>query len=118
MPGLEGHHLQTPFDRVTLVAPILEDASVTVTPVIKGVVAKVDSTSVAVVTSASPLKVVDVIVTPVVEGVVIEEVQQELLDLGDPVALEEVRAELLEVGSGDKGIEVSEERINLHVSQS
>ena len=73
---------------------------------------------------------------------VVEEVPQELLDLGDPGgafaqhdvvdralaqfgvsrglqgALEEVRAELFEFGSGDGGLEVFEEQINLDVSQS
>ena len=60
MPRLEGRHLQIPFERVALVAPVLEGANAKETPVIEGVVAKVDSTSVAVVVVASLLKVVDV----------------------------------------------------------
>ena len=43
-----------------MITPVLEGANFTVTPVLEGVVAKVDSTSIAVVTVASPLKVVDV----------------------------------------------------------
>ena len=43
-----------------LAATILEDINVKITPVLEGVVAKVDSTSVAVIIVASLLKVVDV----------------------------------------------------------
>ena len=40
--------------------PVLEASNVTITPVLKGVIARVDSTSITVVTVASPLKVVDI----------------------------------------------------------
>ena len=64
--------MQIPLEMVALVAPIHKDANAIGTPVIKGVIAKVDSTSVAVVTVAPAPEVVKVIVTPVIEGVVAE----------------------------------------------
>ena len=63
--------MQIPFERVALVAPVLEGANAIKTPVIEGVVARVDSTSVAIVIVAlASLMVVDIKVTPVLEGVV------------------------------------------------
>ena len=68
MLGLEGRHLQTPFGRVALVAPVLEGANAKVTPVIEGVVVEVATTSDAVVIVACLHKVVDVTVTPVLRN--------------------------------------------------
>ena len=62
MLGLEGRHLQTPFGGVTLVAPVIEGANATATPVVEGVIAKVEvkNTSDAVIIIAPAPKVVDV----------------------------------------------------------
>ena len=62
MPGLEGCHLQTPFDRVALVAPVLEGANAKVTPVIEGVIEVTSTCEVAVVIVAPTPGVVDVTV--------------------------------------------------------
>ena len=48
------------LDRVELVAPVLEDASVTETPVVEGGVAKVETSSNAIVIVAPAPELVDV----------------------------------------------------------
>ena len=61
MPGLEGRYLQTPLDKVAVVAPIVESANAKETPVVEGVVVKVASTcEVAIVIVATAPGVVDV----------------------------------------------------------
>ena len=52
--------MQIPLERVAHLAPALEGANVRETPVIKGVVAKVDTTRVAVITVAPAPEVVDI----------------------------------------------------------